>query len=66
MVVESAELLKVTVRGYGLHVYEGIHVFGNNNLFIAKLLLENFDCLLIICRGQGKSSDGIKGSVVKE
>ena len=38
------------VRGESIHVHEGVHVFGDDDLFVSKPLMENLDGLLVLGR----------------
>ena len=36
MVVDLTQILKVTIGGYSVDVNEGVHIFGDDDFFVAK------------------------------
>ena len=48
MVVQSTQVIQVTVREYGIHADERVHVFWNNDLCIAKTLAETLNSLFVV------------------
>lgn len=66
MVVESVQVLEVAVGGYVVNIQEDIHMFGDNDLLIAKLVMENLNCLLVVRRRKSKSCDIIRSFVTKQ
>ena len=45
MVVQSTQVIQVTVRGYGIHADERVHVF---DLRVDKTLAENLNSLFVV------------------
>ena len=65
MVIESTQILEVTIRGNNIHIHESVHVLRNDDLFVAKPLVKDLNSLCIVGRGECESSNSIKGSMIK-
>ena len=66
VIIQPTQVLEVSVRRDSIHAHENIHVAGDDDLFIPETLVEDINGLLIICRRECETCNGIKGHTVKE